>query len=554
LANQVTDNRTLIANGGTADPVGSGLWEDIGGAVGVVDTEIFYAYAGSIGEYCTTTRAGTFWNAEATGLFTSGDHAYILFNCGIVGLLETKINGGVTIRVTGATATDWAEVEIAGSDDYPTAFDGGWVQFVVDIDELLASPDNTNGTPPTVGNIQRIGITFITATTMPRMADNCWVGGLFRLPSATPGIIVEGRNGGSTDWDLESISNVAAIVDSAMLRPGPGGSFVCRAPIQFGINDTSTHAFTETNTTLLWDAQQVMLDGFYALSALGNSGGTTNITFGVKTGTGANATGAQGGAIQAASTAARWDMDFDDPDVDGVNFYGVNMVHGGTFQLDDPSVDIATVAMVDCDKAHFSNATVVRLNVVAPNTADGVAFCDTDDLGDITNSTFEFSDGHAIEILPSGPSAQNNVGNIFLGSYGGTPGDNLVAASGSNDAMIYNNAAAARTFNRSGGGTLPSFRNGTSATSDDVASISLTFTPLIAGSDVSVFAAGANTPISATDSSGTSYVASVGSGQSIDYKVYRKGSLPVEVFGVSFASTQNVLIAQQADGNYDEVG
>ena len=546
MANQVTDNRTNISTGESATN-----WEDIGGTALAVDTEISYdTYSGSIGNYVTTTRDGTFYNNTTTGLFTSGDHAYLLFNCGVVSLLDTKALGGVTVRVTGATATDWAEFELFGSDDYPTAFSGGWVQIVVDIDELLANPTNTNGTPPTVGNIQRFGITFITATVMPRMTDNFWVGGFKRLPANTPALIVEGRDGGTADWDLAGIAAVAAVQLSAVLLPGPGGSFVCRGPIQFGINDTTTHGFSETNKTLLWDFQEVMLDGFYALSALGNSGGTTNVAFGLKTGTGNDATGAQGGAIQAASTGARFDLDFDDPNIDSANFYGINFIHGGTFQLDDPAVDIATAFMIDCTKAHFSNAKVVRLNVVAPNTADGVAFCDTDDLADIANSSFEFSDGHAIEILSGGPASQSNVGNLFTGSFGGTPGDNLVASSGSNDAMIYNNAGAARTFNRSGGGTLPSFRNGASATSDDVASISLTFTPLITGSDVSVFAAGGNSPLQSTDSSGTSFVASVGAGQSIDYKVYAKGYEVIEVYGVSFSASQNVLINQQVNRNW----
>lgn len=553
MANQVTDNRTNISTGEAATN-----WEDLTGSALAVDTEIRYdTYTGSIGQYVTTTRDGTMYNNGSTGLFSSGDHAYLLFNCGVVSLLDTKSNGGLTVRVTGATATDWAEFELFGSDEWPTTFDGGWAQIVVDIDELLANPTNTNGTPPTVGNIQRFGITYITATVMPRMTDNIWTGGFKVLGSATPALIVEGRNGGSTDWDLDSIRSVAAVQLSAVIKPGPGGSFVCRGPIQFGIDDTTVHATTETNKTLLWDFQEVMLDGFYSLSAIGDSSGgagSNNVTFGLKTGSGNDAVGAQGGTIQADPAGARWDMDFDNPDLDGINFYGANFIHGGTFHLDDALVDIATLFMIDCDKAHFSNANVVRLSVIAPNTADGVAFCDTDDLGDIVFGTFEFSDGHGIEILSGGPAAQDNVGNIFLGSYGGTPGDNLVASSGSNDAMIYNNSAAAKEFNRSEGGTEPSFRNGASATSDDIAAISLTFTPLLTDSDVSVFAAGDTTPINSIDSSGTSFVVSVGSGQNIDYKVYKKGYDPIEVFGVSFPASQDVFVDQKPSRNYDEVG
>jgi hypothetical protein len=554
LADQVTDNRTGIATGEIADPGGSGLWENLGGTVAVLDGEISYdTYTGSIGDFCTTTRDGTFWNAEATGLFSSGDHAYLLINCGIVSLLDTKANGGMTVRVTGATATDWAEFELFGSDDWPDAFAGGWSQIVVDIDELLANPTNTNGTPPTVGNIQRFGVTFITATVMPRMADNFWVGGFAILGANTPAIIIEGRDGGSSDWNFSSVAAVAAVQLSAVLLPGTGGAFNCRGPLQVGISDSSTHAFSDTNKTLLWDFQEVMLDGFYGLSAIGNSGGTTDFDLGLKTGSGNGATGAQGGVIQADVTGARWFLDFDDPDIDSANFYGVNMLHGEIFELDDPAVDIATVTMIDCSKAHFSNANVVRLSVVDPDTADGVAFCDTDDLGDIANSNFAFSDGHGIEILASGPSSQNNIGNIFTGGYGGTPGDNNTPSSGSNDAMIFNNSAAAKIFNRSGGGTQPSFRNGASATSDDVAAISLTFTPLEVNSEVRLFETGTNVEIDGVENSGTSFVASAGASQALDYKIINPGFLEIFVINVSFATSQNVNINQQIDRNFDPV-
>lgn len=551
MADQVTDNRSGVADGTSATG-----WEDIGGSALAVDTEITYdTYSGSIGQYVTTTVDATMWNDGGIGLFSSGDHAYLLINCGVVSLLHTKANRGLAVRVTGATITDWAEFELFGSDEWPVTFDGGWAQIVVDIDELLANPTNQNGSPPTVGNIQRFGITFETDTVMPRMTDNIWVGGFAILGAGTPAIIVEGKSGGSTDWNFDLVRSVAAVQLSAVLKPGPAGSFICRGPIQFGIDDTTDHGFDDTNKALLWDFQEVMLDGFYGLSAIGDSsvgGGTTDVDLGIKTGSGNSATGAQGGVIQADPNGARWDMDFDDAFLTNINLYGVTMQHGGTFDLDDAAVDIATVTMIDCTKAHLSNANVVRLSVVAPNTADGVAFCDTDDIGDIANSTFEFSDGHAIEILTGGPSSQTNVGNLFVGGYGGTPGDNNTPASGSTDAMIYNNAAAARTFNRSGGGTQPSFRNGTSATSDDVAAISLTFTPLEANSEVRVYETGTNVEVDGVENSGASFVASAGASQALDYKIINPGFLEIFQINVSFPSSQDVQVNQAIDRNYIE--
>lgn len=473
MANQVTDNRTNVSTGETATG-----WEDIGGTALSVDTEISYdTYTGSIGNYVTTTRDGTFYNNAATGLFSSGDHAYLLFNCGVVSLLDSKVNGGVTVRVTGATATDWAEFELFGAEEYPTAFSGGWVQIVVDIDELLANPTNTNGTPPTVGNIQRFGITFITATVMPRMTDNFWVGGFKILGSATPALIVEGRDAGTTDWNLTSIAAVAAVKLSAVLLPGPGGSFVCRGPIQYGINDTTTHAFTESNKTLLWDFQEVMLDGFYGLSAVGGVSGTTNVTFGLKTGTGDDATGSQGGSIQAASTAARWDMDFNNANVDGINLYGVQFIHGGDFLLDSTIVSCISSAYIDCTSALVSNSEQLRIAVIDANTADGVAFMTTDDLTDIVNSVFEFSDGHAIELTTPRVASQTSKGNTYT-NYG---------ADATNDAAVYNNTAGAVTIGVTSGGS-PTVRNGTSASTTITNNVNIDISGLTKVTPVTVIA------------------------------------------------------------------
>ncbi len=465
MANQVTDNRTNISTGESATN-----WEDIAGTARAVDTEISYdTYTGSIGAYCTTTRDATLYNNTTTGLFTSGDHAYLLVNCGIVSLLATKVNAGLTVRATGATATDWAEFELFGSDDWPTAFAGGWIQIVVDIDELLANPTNTNGTPPTVGNIQRFGITYITASVMPRMADNIWVGGFRRLPANTPAIIVEGRDGGTSDWTPTSVAAVAAVQLSAVLLPGPGGSFVSRGPIQIGINDTSTHGFESTSDILLWDFQEVMLDGFYGLSALGNSGGTTNIDFGLKSGTGDDATGSQGGVIAAASNGARWFLDMDDPNVDAVNFYGSQFIHGGVFELDDPAVSCISTIYLDCSSAEVHNSEQLRCKVISAATADGVAFMRTDDINDIKYCEFAFSDGHAIELDAATPTAQSNVGNLFSG-YTNTVN--------STDAAILNSAAGALTITNSAGANLAtdSYRNTGGGSVSIVAGVPITLT------------------------------------------------------------------------------
>ena len=528
MANQVTDNRTNVSTGESATN-----WEDLGGTALAVDTEISYdTYTGSIGGYVTTTQDGTFYNNTTTGLFSSGDHAYLLINCGVVSLLDAvaAAPAGLTVRVTGATATDWAEFDLFGSDQWPTAFSGGWIQIVVDIDELLLNPSRTNGTAPTVGNIQRFGVTYTTATVMPRMTDNIWVGGFKILGSATPALIIEGRDGGTTDWDWASVAAVAAVQLSAVLLPGTGGTFICRGPIQFGISDASTHAFTESNKTLIFDDQEVMLDGFYGLSAL-NDTGSNNINFGVKTGTGDAATGAQGGAIQAASTRARWDMDFNDPDLTAVNFYGVQMVHGGDFLLDDPACSFISSAYIDCTSALVSNSEQLRVSVVNANTADGVAFMTTDDLSDIVFSSFNFSDGHAVELTTPNTSSQNNKGNKFVG-YG---------ADGTNDAAVYNNSGAGLvTISVTDQGSGTTTREGASATTTVESAVTVNVAGLTWGTPVKLIARETLGAVTDGDTLSTGFADSAGL---FSYSHNDQGSLDISVV----ARNQGVAVAAIAD-------
>lgn len=441
MANQITDNRTLVHAADVATP-----YVDLAGvANGTLDTEIFYQGSGSIGDYCTSTRSGLLFDAGTTQAAWANNHFYFLVNCGIVGLLATKAAGGLTVRFCGNTVSDWFEFNVAGSDEWPTSFSGGWTQFVVDIE---ATPTTTNGTPPATNAVRYVGISFVTGGTMPRMADNTWLDEIRRLPDGSPGIIVEGRNGGSTDWDFDDIVATAAIVDAATCRAGPGGSVILSTPFQFGINDTTTHGFADTNKTILWDTNEFAAADLYSLSALGNSGGTTNVTFGVKTGTGDAATGAQGLVVQAAPTAARYAMDFNDPDLDAIGLFGCSFIHGGTFQLDEPAVEVISSQYIDCTSAAVSNSLQLKNKIIDADTADGVGFMVTDDATDIQFCEFEFSDGHAIEATTPLDAAQETRGNLFSG-YG---------ANDTNDAAYYNNAGGSITLSVTGGGDSPTVR------------------------------------------------------------------------------------------------
>jgi len=60
-----------------------------------------------------------------------GQHIYMWIHCPTIGLLQTKANKGLTIRLGSDLTTDYREFLIAGSDD-ANGWNGGWKCFVID--------------------------------------------------------------------------------------------------------------------------------------------------------------------------------------------------------------------------------------------------------------------------------------------------------------------------------------------------------------------------------------------------------------------------------------
>lgn len=466
--NEIRDNRTQLSN---ADSIGS-VWVDIaGGNTLTLDTEIKIEGTGSIGEYCTTTRAGILGDAGSAQDW-SNNHFYIWFNCAVVGLLDTKANGGVTVRFTGATVTDWFEVYVAGSDDFPTAVSGGWTMFVVDIETARSTAVTngwTNGTTPATTAIQRVGVTFITATTMPRMVDNCWVDATWRLPDGSPGIIVDGRDQtvSAHDWNWDDIVSTSESNAWGMVKRTSGGAIAVNAPIQFGVT-TGTHdqGFSDTNQVILFENQEFAATDLYVLDVRGNASGTQSFVAGNKVGSGDTATGDQGWVISAESSGVRWSFTGDNANTDTVNLMGCTFIHSGNWNLNSSNVEVRNCLFNDALSGNISNSMFAKNIIVNAATADGVALFETTTGADLKSNSFTFSDGHAIEYNGSTPAQFTFTSNLFT-NYG---------ADGTNDAAIFNDSGGDLIVDVVEGGTLPTFRNGASSTTtiNDVVPLEVT--------------------------------------------------------------------------------
>jgi hypothetical protein len=105
--------------------------------------------------------------------------------------------------------------------------------------------------------------------------------------------------------------------------------------------------------------------------------------------------------------------------------------------------------------------------------------------------------GHAVTITT--PGTYTFSGNQFAG-YGST---------GTTNAAIYNNSGGAVTLNISGGGSVPTYRNGTSASTTIVAAANVTLAGLKAGSEIRAYVGtdpATSTEIGGIETSTTSFV------------------------------------------------
>ena len=357
---QIRDNRILVT---AADSVAN--FDNLSGAAaGTLDNEIFIEGTGSIGRSIGSSRIGLLFDAGSAQDWSSNVF-YIWINCGIVGLLDTRANAGFTIRFCGNTVTDWFEVFAGGSDFWPKAIQGGWVQFVIDIEEarrIAVTPDSptlggTGGTPPATSAIRYVGFTGIT-TIMPRMVDNTWIDAVYRLPFGEPGIIVEGNAGGSpeVDYDWDDILFAADFTDpnkawgTAKILDGV---IFLNTPVQFGSNtgspevptspDPGNHKFSDTNRVIAWEEHDFITDDFYNFTIVGDNVNSQSFSAGVKSGD----TGSQGWIVTASSAAPRWSLISKDLYIDNSQWLGSTLIHTRIIDIDNPFTEMRNTFLID---------------------------------------------------------------------------------------------------------------------------------------------------------------------------------------------------------------
>lgn len=347
-------------------------------------------------------------------------------------------------------------------------YKGGFITRVIDpaSDFDSASTWTLTGNPAQLDDVSRMGFQFTTVTSIMGSFNNC------QIDQVTVGFGLRADAGTSgspnTFEDLRSFDEDTNFYG---WFTGTGASFKSKGRMHIGPETGDVASwFTDAAFSIAF-ADEKVATGFYGFHI---RGGNTTVSWNLANISSENAVN------------ARWSLQID-ANLGSVTggFTDTNGVWGGSDTIVlNSTCTLDGTAIISGNSLTQNGATLTGINCVQPNVATGVAYIESDDIGLITDSDFESGGaGHAIEITTAGTYDWN--GNSLTG-YSGTPGSNLVASSGSNDAAIYNNSGGSVTLNVINGADVPAIRNGVGATTTVISAVSYEITGLDAGASVTI--------------------------------------------------------------------
>jgi len=474
------------------------------GAIGVKNS------ASTASMYTTSISGGPYDFSSGGGQF--GYHVIMWFNS------KSPINATTGFRIVVGNGNDRGNWYVVPAGFYKGGFVTAVVNTARNFDVITAGTWSTTNNPAQLTAITQVGGVHTTPASIMGSFNN------FQLDQMTIGLGV--RVDGGTVGTPNTFETVRAADEDTNFWgwwSSKNGQNVGKGKLYIGpATGSATSVFTDTAFAVVFADERVAA-GFYEIRTRGAG---TDVTWTL-------------GNIRAANPAsARWSLTVDSDTNTFADTAGV-WVGADTITLRS-SCTLENTALIDCTKLVQNGATLSGLAVRDANTADGVAFVDSDNPALITDSDFTFSDGHAIRITAPGTYTFTNL--TFTG-YGST---------GSNDAAIYNDSGGAVTINVSGG-TTPTYRNGAGAsTTVNAQQVTHTVNGLDAGSRVVWIRVsdGVELENKAESSGVATYTYSASdAGTAVDVQILDLNKLN-KLVSISLAATNETLPASQADDRF----
>ncbi len=363
------DGRTLLDNGNAV--TNWGTYPADGAAPNVEGDTVKFGSASMATTADATGGGEGICYDELSDRDWTGDVVYMWVNIANPGLMEIKAAGGIRVRVANnAGIANFVEKNIEGSDTYS----GGWKMFVIDMDDVFNNPDNTGGTPPVITAARYVGITVDLITgAMPKMQDNLFMDICWRLNKGTPGIRVEGQNGGNP-WKWSDIVLAGDEFDGTKAWghiTESEGDIRLFSSIEFGDGaGASQTEFTdiEGRNVKFADSANPLADDIYAVTFAGNATLTTDIDFGAVVGSGDDRQGIGGTNWSTEGPSYSFDGETDIADLDTVNFYGGSIKGAGLMKFSGSTkTDLIGLSLVECGELQHNDSEFLNAFVVSPD-------------------------------------------------------------------------------------------------------------------------------------------------------------------------------------------
>lgn len=467
----------------------------------------------------------------------TGDHVFVWLFVGTPGLADTLVNRG-TVVIVGSSTSNYCKYHVEGSNTYGA---GGRVGKCYIVDPTVYT-SNTGSIPyrtvvGTHGGTYQVFGGMCNMTASVKGANL----GVDALRYGTGGYLTAGEliSAGDASDNPCTFSGFATQSDSSTNRWGIltdiGGNFELQGTFAIGQNNSqvatlarfedtdvniaivnTVHSATDFTKFIIDHASTVCNWNNVSLQALGtNNPGqilvqSNNPTF--------NVTGGTWSAVGITTLRSN-------STIDGLTWKG-------------------------CGKITQNGSTIQ--NCTIDGTSDAAEGVLSDNPGLITDCTF-ISDGsgHAVRCDTTG--TYNWDGNFDSG-YTGTRGTNNTPASGSTDAMFYNNSGGLITLNVIGGGQKPSVRNGAGATTVVNASFTLTLTDVPSGVQVTIVNSSTRTELQNSTSTGVDITYTHGGGETVDILFMSNDYDPngSDVYDLTLPnSDSSIKVALADDLNYE---
>lgn len=303
---------------------------------------------------------------------------------------------------------------------------------------------------------------------------------------------------------------------------------LCLQPIQFGNGGTDVTYLDLDSTAIEFPRQYNAATKDVTYHSIDNVAGLTYFA-------GSSDNIHHTNAVVSSASDYHWRIHASSSASATYDFSGLSLIGAGDVQLR---------AVTTFQEMSFTNCTTITQNsAVVTNCAFGSSYVVSNSPANLSSCTFTSSGtGHAIEITT--PGTYTFSGNLFSG-YGST---------GTTDAAIYNNSGGAVTLNISGGGDVPTYRNGTSASTTIVAAANVTLTGLVAGTEVRAYL-GTNpataTELDGIESSGTTFTFSQSVAGQVGYiQIFNVNYQPVYLSITYSGSDVSIPVQQIVDRNY----